>query len=177
MKLPKGASFAATVVLFLAAVSLVASISPGRLWAQTTSASDYLVPFPPYHVIDNVYFVGSKGLGIYLITTPAGDILINAGLEGNVPMIQKSVEQLGFRFKDIKILLISHAHFDHDAGAAKIKELTGAKYMVMDADVGWWSLAARKISFTDRRRPIFIQRRKWTACCMTAIRWGLGIPC
>lgn len=50
-------------------------------------------------------------------------------------MIQQSVEKLGFRFSDIKILLISHAHFDHDAGAARIKKLTGAKYMVMDADV------------------------------------------
>jgi len=107
----------------------------GGLWAQTAPASDYLVPFPPHHVIGNIYFVGSKGLGIYLITTPEGDILINAGLEGNVPLIQQSVEKLGFHFSDIKILLISHAHFDHDAGSAKVKELTGAKYMVMDADV------------------------------------------
>jgi metallo-beta-lactamase class B len=86
-------------------------------------------------VIGNLYFVGSKGLGIYLVTTPQGHILINAGLEESVPMIQQSVEKLGFRFSDIKILLISHAHFDHEAGAARIKKLTGAKYMVMDADV------------------------------------------
>jgi len=86
-------------------------------------------------VIGNVYFVGSKDLGIYLITTPQGHILINAGLEASVPMIQSSVESLGFRFQIVKILLISHAHFDHDAGAARIKELTGARYMVMDGDV------------------------------------------
>lgn len=97
--------------------------------------SDFLAPFPAHHVIGNLYFVGSKGLGIYLVTTPHGHILINAGLEESVPMIQQSVEKLGFRFSDIKILLISHAHFDHDAGAARIKKLTGAKYMVMDADV------------------------------------------
>ena len=83
----------------------------------------------------NIYFVGSKSLGIYLITTPQGHILVNAGLEDSVPGIQESVAKLGFKFSDIKILLISHAHFDHDAGAARIKELTGAKYMVMDADV------------------------------------------
>jgi metallo-beta-lactamase class B len=130
MKLWKEAFFAAVVILLLVGLAF-----PGGLWAQTTPASDYLVPFPPHHVIGNIYFVGSKGLGIYLITTPQGNILINAGLEGNVPMIQQSVEQLGFHFKDIKILLISHAHFDHDAGSAKVKELTGAKYMVMDADV------------------------------------------
>jgi metallo-beta-lactamase class B len=135
MKVCKAGSFAATVILSFAVLFLVVPAFPSGLSAQTTPASDYLVPFPPYHVIGNIYFVGSKGLGIYLVTTPAGDILVNAGLEGNVPMIQQSVEQLGFHFKDIKILLISHAHFDHDAGSAKIKELTGAKYMVMDADV------------------------------------------
>lgn len=102
--------------------------------AQTTGA-DFLVPFPAHHVIGNIYFVGSKGLGIYLVSTPQGHILINAGLEDSVPMIQQSVEKLGFRFGDIKILLISHAHFDHDAGAARIKKLTGAKYFVMDSDV------------------------------------------
>ena len=86
-------------------------------------------------MISNIYFVGSKGLGIYLITTPQGHILINSGLEASVPLIQESVEKLGFRFTDIKILLISHAHFDHDAGSATIRRMTGAKYMVMDADV------------------------------------------
>jgi metallo-beta-lactamase class B len=93
------------------------------------------VPFPAHHVIANVYFVGSESLGIYLIRTPQGHILVNAGLTDSVPGIQESVAKLGFKFSDIKILLISHAHFDHDAGAARIKELTGAKYMVMDADV------------------------------------------
>jgi metallo-beta-lactamase class B len=56
-------------------------------------------------------------------------------LEANVPLIEASIEKLGFKFKDTKILLISHAHWDHDAGSAKIKEMTGASYMVMDADV------------------------------------------
>jgi metallo-beta-lactamase class B len=97
--------------------------------------SEYLEPFPPHHVIANVYFVGSKSLGIYLVTTPKGHILINAGLVESVPDIQRGVEKLGFRFRDVKILLISHAHWDHDAGAAAIKKLTHAKYMVMDADV------------------------------------------
>jgi metallo-beta-lactamase class B len=102
--------------------------------AQST-ASDFLAPFPAHHVIGNIYFVGSKSLGIYLISTTQGQILINAGLEDSVPMIQQSIEKLGFQFTDIKILLISHGHFDHDAGAMRIKKLTGAKYMVMDSDV------------------------------------------
>ena len=121
-----------TVLLILICAGVVGAQAPPP--AQT-SAGDFLVPFPAHRVIDNIYFVGSKGLGTYLVTTPQGHILINAGLEDSVPMIQESVEKLGFRFSDIKILLISHAHFDHDAGAARIKKLTGAKYVVMDADV------------------------------------------
>jgi metallo-beta-lactamase class B len=105
------------------------------LYAQGTPASEYSVPFPPHHVIGNVYFVGSKGLASFLITTPAGHILINSNLESSVPQIRESVEKLGFKFSDVKILLISHAHFDHNAGSALVKELTGAKYMAMDADV------------------------------------------
>jgi metallo-beta-lactamase class B len=119
------------VTLVLAAVGAAGGVT---LSAQT-KGNEYLVPFPAHHVIGNIYFVGSKSLGIYLITTPQGHILVNAGLEDSVPGIQESVAKLGFKFSDIKILLISHAHFDHDAGAARIKELTGAKYTVMDADV------------------------------------------
>jgi len=98
-------------------------------------ASDWTEPFPPFKIAGNLYYVGSKGLANYLITTPQGHILINSDLEANVPMIRESVEKLGFKFADIKILLISHAHWDHDAGSAAIKKATGAQYMVMDADV------------------------------------------
>src|SRR5215470_6955424 len=103
--------------------------------ALAQNASDWSEPFPPFQIAGNLYYVGSKGLASYLIATPQGNILINSDLEANVPMIRASIEKLGFRFKDTKILLISHAHWDHDAGSAKIKELTGASYMVMDADV------------------------------------------
>jgi metallo-beta-lactamase class B len=96
---------------------------------------DWTTPHAPFRIIGNVYYVGSKDLASYLITTPEGLILINSNLTTSVPLIRKSVEALGFHFKDVKILLISHAHSDHDAGSAEIKRLTGAKYMVMDADV------------------------------------------
>lgn len=97
-------------------------------------AADWTQEFPAHRVIGNVYYVGSAGLASYLVTTPEGHILINSNLESSVPMIQASVEKVGFKFSDIKILLISHAHFDHCAGSARVKELTGAKYMVMDGD-------------------------------------------
>ena len=96
---------------------------------------EWTQPFPPYRIAGNIYYVGSKDLASYLITTPKGEILINSSLTSSVPLIRKSVEQLGFHFSDIKILLISHAHYDHCAGSALIKELTHAQYMVMDADV------------------------------------------
>jgi len=103
--------------------------------ASPQASPDWTEPFPPFRIVGNLYYVGSKGLANYLITTPQGNILINSDLEANVPMIQASIEKLGFKFSDTKILLISHAHWDHDAGSAKIKQMTGARYMVMDADV------------------------------------------
>ena len=104
-----------------------------RAFAQ--DSPDWTKPFPAFHIAGNLYYVGSKGLANYLVTTPQGNILINSDLESNVPMIEASIEKLGFKFKDTKVLLISHAHWDHDAGSAKIKAMTGASYMVMDADV------------------------------------------
>lgn len=104
--------------------------------ARAQHSPDWTEPFPPFRIAGNLYYVGSRGLASYLVATPQGHILINSGLEESVPLIRASVEQLGLAFSDIKVLLISHAHWDHDAGSAAIKKLTGAKYMVMDADVG-----------------------------------------
>ncbi|HTH42476.1 MAG TPA: subclass B3 metallo-beta-lactamase [Terracidiphilus sp.] len=92
-------------------------------------------PFPPFHIAGNLYYVGSEDLAAYLIATPKGLILINSNLESSVPQIRESIEKLGFKFGDVKILLISHGHFDHCAGSAAILKQTGAKYYVMDADV------------------------------------------
>jgi metallo-beta-lactamase class B len=95
----------------------------------------WMTPIAPFRIVGNLYYVGSEGLASYLLVTPKGDVLINSSFEASVPLIRASVEKLGFRFGDIKILLISHSHSDHDAGSAEVKRLTGAKYMVMDGDV------------------------------------------
>ena len=116
----------------LVAVILLAGMASG---VRAQEHPEWTEPFPAFRIADNLYYVGSKDLASYLVTTPEGDILINSSLESSPPLIRKSVESLGFKFSDVKILLISHAHWDHDAGSAKIKALTGAKYMVMDADV------------------------------------------
>jgi metallo-beta-lactamase class B len=114
------------LLIFVLAISGVVSAQSNPDWTQ---------PFPPFRMAGNLYYVGSRELASYLIVTPEGIILINSDLEASVPMISASIEKLGFHFADTRILLISHAHWDHDAGSAKIIRMTGAKYMVMDADV------------------------------------------
>ena len=97
---------------------------------------DWFQSFPGHRVVGNVYYVGSKDLASYLITSPEGHILINSGFERTVPLIRQSVESLGFKMTDIKVLLASHAHSDHVAGHALMQELTGAKVYVMRGDDG-----------------------------------------
>ena len=103
--------------------------------ARAQNAAGWTEPFAPFRIADNLYYVGSKGLASYLIATPKGHILINSDLEASVPLLQDSIAKLGFKITDVKILLISHAHWDHDAGSAAIKKLSGASYMVMEGDV------------------------------------------
>jgi len=117
---------------------MILRIGPGLCLAALTYAQQnaaWTEPFSPHRIAGNLYYVGSKDLASYLVTTPQGLILINSSLESSVPLIRESIEKLGFKFQDVKILLISHAHYDHCAGSAAIKKLTGAKYMVMQQDV------------------------------------------
>lgn len=97
----------------------------------------------PFQIGDNLYYVGSQDLASYLVVTPAGNILINANLATSPPQIRSSVEKLGFRWEDTKILLNSQAHSDHMAGAAEVIRETHAKNMVMDGDVSVVETGAR----------------------------------
>lgn len=94
----------------------------------------WTTPLAPFRIADNVFYVGSQDLASYLVTTPDGNILINANLATSPAQIRASVETLGFRWRDTKILLDSQAHFDHMAGAAQVVRETGAKNMVMSGD-------------------------------------------
>ena len=89
----------------------------------------------PFKVAGNLYYVGTADLAVYLVNTPQGNILINTDFKEDVPLIKKSIAQLGFKYGDTKILLISHAHGDHDEATGVVRTETGAKLMVMDADV------------------------------------------
>jgi metallo-beta-lactamase class B len=136
------AALAVALALQSAAPADIAVTSNGKTWTQQSlfernigAREDMTTAFPPHHVIGNIYYVGTRSLAAYLITTPQGHILVNSTFERNIPIIQKSVEQLGFKFPDIKILLGSHAHGDHMEGDAMVKQLTGAQVVAMAEDV------------------------------------------
>src|SRR5215831_1273559 len=96
---------------------------------------DWHAQFPAFKIAGNLYYVGTADLAVYLIATPQGNILINSDFPEDVPLIRKSIEQLGFKYGDTKILLISHAHGDHDEATGVIQRETGAKLEVMQQDV------------------------------------------
>ena len=111
-------------------------ITPRSILARNMgSPEDQTTAFTPHKVIGNIYYVGTKTLSSFLIVTPQGNILMDSTYERNVRTIQKSVEQLGFKFADTKILLGNHAHGDHMEGDALVKELTGAQVIALAEDV------------------------------------------
>jgi metallo-beta-lactamase class B len=114
---------------------LLLSFLAGAAALLAQGNADWHREFPAFKVAGNLYYVGTADLAVYLIATPQGNILINTDFEEDVPLIKKSIEQLGFKYNDTKIVLISHAHGDHDAATGLVKKQTGAKLMVMDADV------------------------------------------
>lgn len=118
------------------------------VWASAVAYADpspsWTTPIAPFRIADNLYYVGSQDLASYLVVTPKGNILIDANLATSPPQIRASVEKLGFRWSDTRILLNSQAHFDHMAGAAEVIHETHAKNMVMDGDVDVVESGAKK---------------------------------
>ena len=106
-------------------------------------------PHPPYQITDNIYAVGTAGIGVYLITTPKGHILLDTSTEQGANVVEANIQSLGFKLKDIKYLIENHAHSDHVGGLAQLKRSTGAKIMasqgdryslehgVLDSDANW----------------------------------------
>jgi metallo-beta-lactamase class B len=126
----------------LAASGAAAQQPAGKVWTQEEmfrrnvgTREDQTTPFTPHKVIGNIYYVGTRSLASFLVTTPDGHILINTNYEAGVPGLKDSVEKLGFKFSDIKIVLGSHAHGDHMEGDALVKEMIGAQVMAMAEDV------------------------------------------
>ena len=117
----------------LGAVAFAQPQNAGRQDAAPNDA-DWTRPFPPFRIIGNIYWVGSYDLSTYLITTPQGNILINTGVGDTAQQIKASVEKLGFKITDTKILTATHGHFDHVAGMAALKKMTGAKLVISERD-------------------------------------------
>src|SRR5579862_7762780 len=112
------------------------TFTPASILARNMGTpEDQTTAFPPHKIVGNVYYAGTKTLSAFLIVTPRGNILIDSTYERNVRTIQKSIERLGFKFSDTKILLGNHAHGDHMEGDALVKELTGAQVVAMAEDV------------------------------------------
>ena len=116
------------------------------------SQEDWNQPYPPYHLLGNIQYVGRLGVSAFLITTPAGSILLDGGLEESAAPIQKSISELGFKVSDIKFLLNSHAHFDHAGGLAALKKASGAKLVASRGD------APRLRAGADRQPPVSVDR-------------------
>ena len=124
--------------------------------------SDWDDPFPPHRIADHLYYVGSKGLASYLVTTTNGHILINSSFERTVTIIRTNIEGLGFRFTDIKILLTSHAHSDHASGHALVKALTGARVEVMEGD-------AKVIASGGQGQYLYTEADAWKPCAVDRV--------
>lgn len=101
---------------------------------RATLTPNWVKLYKPFRIVGNLYYVGTYDLACYLIVTPQGNILINTGLAASTPVIKANIEALGFKLEDIKILLTTHAHYDHVGAMAEIKKLTGAKMMINEAD-------------------------------------------
>nr|WP_235921129.1 subclass B3 metallo-beta-lactamase [Foetidibacter luteolus] len=125
-------SILCTLVLLITAPAIAQQVREPKVTKQ-----EWLKPYPPFRIAGNLYYVGTYDLACYLIVTAKGNILINTGVASSAAQIKSSIEQLGFRLADTKILLTTQAHFDHLGAMAAIKKMTGAEMMVdeKDADV------------------------------------------
>jgi len=121
--------------LIICAIALVLiSTAASNTQAQHSNGFDWNQPFKPFRIIGNIYYVGTNDLACYLITSPSGHILLDAGEEKSPPIVKTNIATLGFKLNDIKIIITSHAHFDHVGGLAEMKAATGAQVFASTAD-------------------------------------------
>jgi len=122
------------IILFSAIFVFNVSPALAQKVNEPKTQEEWSRPYEPFRIAGNLYYVGTYDLACYLITTPKGNILINTVLAASASQIKHNIEKLGFKFSDIKILLITHAHYDHVGALAAIKKMTGAKLMINKND-------------------------------------------
>jgi metallo-beta-lactamase class B len=118
------------LALFAAFASLAGLAPP----ASAAIPPEWSQPQAPFRVVGDIYYVGSKGLAAYLVVSPAGDVLLDGTLAENAPMVERNIKALGFHLRDVKVLLVTHAHYDHAGGLARLKADTGAVMMASAGD-------------------------------------------
>ncbi len=121
-----------TLIIIFSFVNVLASAQ--KVTEPKNTPAEWSKPFQPFRIVGNLYYVGTYDLACYLITTAQGNILINTGLAASLPIIKASIEALGFKFADTKILLTMQAHYDHMGAMAAIKKMTRAKMMIDEKD-------------------------------------------
>lgn len=143
----------AVLKLHLTALSVFLILVVPRVLGQSKSPScsqcvEWNQPQSPFKIFGNTYYVGTHGLSAILITSKSGHILIDGDLPESVPLIRASVQQLGFRIEDVKIILNSHVHFDHAGGIAELQRLSGAEVVASE-----WSAAVMKAGGVSKEDP------------------------
>lgn len=118
------------ILLGIAAILLVFAVSAWRSAIRRNRS----VPFEPFRIAGNLYYVGTPDVTSFLLTGPQGDVLIDGGYPESAPLIMASIAKLGFRITDVKVLLNSHAHFDHVGGLAALQKASGAELWVSEGD-------------------------------------------
>ncbi len=102
--------------------------------AESSSRARENAPVEPFRIIGNIYYVGAADVTSFLITTPQGHVLIDGGFVETAPLIRNNIEKLGFQMKDVRVLLNSHAHFDHAGGLALLRQWSGGRLVVSERD-------------------------------------------
>lgn len=115
-----------------AAALLVSGVSAAS--ALAGPPADWTVPIKPFHIVDNIYYVGTEGLAAYLIVSEQGAVLLDAPFAANAEQIERNIESIGVPLHDVRLLLSSHAHADHVGAMAALKRDTGASYIASAGD-------------------------------------------
>ncbi len=117
-----------------AVAAIVAAILSAPMPAGAVDKTTWTRPVTPFRIVGNIYYVGTQGVAAYLITSGHRAVLLDATLEENAPLIERNIEALGFRLKDVKIILNSHAHSDHAGAIARLRHDSGAQFYASDGD-------------------------------------------
>jgi metallo-beta-lactamase class B len=140
--------FAALGALALLLPPFAASRAQGAI--ECDQCAEWNVPQRPFRLHGNTYYVGTHGLGAILITSPQGHVLIDGGLPQSAPIIRANIESLGFRMRDVKLILNSHAHYDHAGGIAELQRASGARVLASA-----WSASVMKSGKSQPGDPQF----------------------